>query len=58
MDRLLAELTADELAAASEYLHLFVRSRNMTADELAEWHRRIRGWQQFVLESSNSGLSH
>ncbi len=52
MDRLLAELTADELAAASEYLHLFIRSSTMPPNEADEWCRRIVAWRQFVGLSS------
>ena len=40
MDRLLAELTADELAEVPRYLYLFVRN-GMPPDEADEWRRRM-----------------
>ena len=58
MDSLLSVLSAQELREADRYLHVFLDSGSMSADELAEWHRRIRAWQQFVLESSDSWLPH
>ena len=52
MDQLLAELSADELAAVSEYLHLFVSSGTMPPGEADEWRYRIVAWQWFLSLSS------
>ena len=55
MDRLLAELTADELAAASEYLHLFARSGSMRPSEADEWRRRMLAWGAFAADDLPAG---
>ena len=47
MDALLAELSADELAAVSRYLYLFVCSGMMPPGEADEWRIRASAWTEF-----------
>ena len=47
MDRVIAEMSSDDTAAALRLLKVLEECRQMSPTEADQWRRRITGWARF-----------